>query len=150
MFRWKLFHYVLPCKRLIAIWKISNSPLCNMCEVVEDYEHMFITCEYFGEFWEKIRELLKKLKIGNHVINLKNLVFGYKIQDEKLFWLNFLLLIILFSINKIYYLSEQKTKRINVFNLFKYEFLKRLEVWSFRKSRIDPNLNIIEEILIHS
>ena len=121
-----------------------------MCEVVEDYEHMFITCEYLSEFWEKIRELLKKLKIGNHVINLKNLVFGYKIQDEKLFWLNFLLLIILFSINKIYYLSEQKTKRINVFNLFKYEFLKRLEVWSFRKSRIDPNLNIIEEILIHS
>jgi hypothetical protein len=33
-------------------------------------------------FWNDVKKLLEKLRIGIHILSLKNLVFGYKIEDE--------------------------------------------------------------------
>jgi hypothetical protein len=62
-----------------------------------------------------------EIKIEN-VVTLKHIVFGYKIFDKDYFDLNFLLAILGFSIYKAYYVSEQKTKQVNLYSLFVREY----------------------------
>jgi hypothetical protein len=53
-----------------------------------------------------------------------NFVFGYKIFDKCYYDLNYFLTIIGFSIYKAYYISEQKTKRLDVYSLCAREYLQ--------------------------
>jgi hypothetical protein len=57
-------------------------------------------------------------------ITLYHLVFGYKIFDKSYYDFNYFLTIIGFSIYKAYYISEQKTKRLDVYSLFARECLQ--------------------------
>jgi hypothetical protein len=68
-----------------------------------------------------IRILLEKLRIEIHIFLLKNLVFGYKIEDKSYNSINYFLTILLFTIYKSHYVSKQKENHINVFQLFKIE-----------------------------
>jgi hypothetical protein len=56
---------------------MENS-LYSICNIVEDYNHYFMTCILFKELWVKIKEVLKKCGIAND-ITLYHFVFGYKI-----------------------------------------------------------------------
>jgi len=47
-------------------------------------------------------------------LKLKHLIFGYKISDNNYYGVNYFIPILGFSIYKSYYLSEQKTKNVNV------------------------------------
>ena len=60
-------------------------------------------------------------KKGDHVFNLETLVFSYKIYDQAYFDLNLLITLIFFSIYKAYYISNQKQKKVDIFNFFKDE-----------------------------
>jgi hypothetical protein len=68
---------------------------------------------YLKEFWVKIQQILKKSNIEN-VVTLKHIVFGYKIFDKVYFDFNYFLTILGFSIYISYYVSEQKTKQVNM------------------------------------
>ena len=63
----------------------------------------------------------KTIKFENN-IRLQHLVFGYKIFDKEYFQLCYFLAILAFTIYKSYYVSEQKTKKIDIYLLFKNEF----------------------------
>merc|ERR1712074_61483 len=82
--------------------------------------HLYI----FRRILEKTKTLFDMLKIGSHIIQLRYLIFGYKIEDTNYYEINLILTIILYSIHKAYHISEQKTKNIDVFSIFKNEFLK--------------------------
>lgn len=125
IFRWKLTHFILPCKQLLYKWCITSNDQCSVCKVTEDYEHMFITCQYLDQFWSKIKVLLQKVKIDAHILNYTCLIGGYKINDTSYYDINFFLTIILFTIYKGTYVSEQKDKKIDIYSLFKKEFHKR-------------------------
>ena len=56
---------------------------------------------------------------------LKHLIFGNKISDKHYYDVNYFITILEFLIYKSYYLSEQKTKNVNV--IFIYEFNKRID-----------------------
>ena len=118
-----LLHFIIPTKKLLLKWKIMKNNLCNLCKIVEDYSHYFRTCIVFKDFWGKIKELLKKSGIEND-ITLYHLVFGYKIFDKSYYDFNYFLTIFGFSIYKAYYISEQKTKRLDVYSLFVREYLQ--------------------------
>ena len=60
-------------------------------------------------------------------LKLKHLIFGYKISDNNFYGVNYFITILGFSIYKSYYLSEQKTKNVNVYKFFIYEFNKRID-----------------------
>jgi hypothetical protein len=55
-------------------------------------------------------------------MSLKHLIFGYKISDNNYYGVNYFITILGFSMYKSYYLSEQKTKNVNVYKIFIYEF----------------------------
>ena len=75
-----------------------------------------------------VKILLEKLRIGIHILSLKNLVFGYKIEDEYYNSINYFLTILLFTIYKSHYVSKQKENHINVLQLFKIELKNRFEL----------------------
>jgi hypothetical protein len=67
---------------------------------------------------------------GLHIetkITLKHIVLGYKIDDKNYLALNVLITVVGFSIYKSYYISEQKTKYINVYRIFVNEYIKRIK-----------------------
>ena len=126
MFRWKPFHFIIPNKVLpfhfiipnkvlLYKWKIVGNSLWNFCKLDEDYSHYFITCAFLKDFWTKFQNLMKGLGIETK-ITLKHI--GYKIDDKISLALNFLITVVGFSIYKSYYISEQKTKYINVYRIF--------------------------------
>jgi hypothetical protein len=65
------------------------------------------TVFYSESFWNDVKILLEKLRIGIHILSLKNLVFGYKIEDEYYNSINYFLTILLFTIYKSHYVSKQ-------------------------------------------
>ena len=69
-------------------------------------------------FWNKINEMKKKIKSENN-IRLQHLIFGYNLFYKEYFHLNYFLTILTFTIYKSYHVSEQKTKKIDVYLLFK-------------------------------
>ena len=76
MYKWKLSQYILPNKKLLFQWKLSNDNLCNFCKQEENYEHFFISCKYLSDFWRKIYQILEKSGIKN-TVTFKPLVIGY-------------------------------------------------------------------------
>jgi hypothetical protein len=77
--------------------QMENINLCNVSRVEEDYDHFFMSCKYLDMFWNKINEVLKKVKFENNM-RLQHLVFGYKILDKEYFHLNYFLTILAFTI----------------------------------------------------
>ena len=128
IFRWKILHFILPNKKLLYQWKITDTQLCNFCNVEENYSHFFIECKFLEPYWKDIKSLLEHFRIGSHIISLKNLVLGYKIKDKEYNEINYLLTLILYAVYKAYYVSSQKQHYVNVYNIFKKEFKMRYEL----------------------
>jgi hypothetical protein len=76
VYKWKLIHYILPCKELLFKWHITTNNLCNNCQITENYEHFSFECKRLETFWRIIKNLFSKLKLGEHILTLKNLVTG--------------------------------------------------------------------------
>ena len=97
---------------------------------------MLASCSCLKEFWVKIQQILKKSNIENFV-TLKHIVFGYKIFDKDYFDFNYFLTILGFSIYKAYYVSEQKTKQVNIYSLFVREYITRIsQVQKLQNSKL--------------
>ena len=74
---------------------------------------IFITCSFLKTFWEKIYNLFKSNNL-EITLNLKHLIFGYKISYKKYYGANYFITILSFLIYKSMYLSEEKTTNVNV------------------------------------
>ena len=94
--------------------------------IMYSYLHYFITFFFFKTFLEKIYNLFQSNNL-EFTLKLKHLVFGYKISDNNYYGVNYFITILGFSIYKSYYLSEQKTKNVNVYTNFIYELNKRID-----------------------
>ena len=122
----KIFRWIL--LQLLYQWKVENTPLCDTCHIMYDYQHYFISCKSLDSFWNDVKVLLERLRIGIHILSLKKLVFGYKIEDKSDNSINYFPTILLFTIYKRHYVSKQKENHINVFQLFKTELKNRFEL----------------------
>ena len=74
---------------------------------------------------DKFQNLKKGLGIGN-TITLKHIVLGYKTDGKNYLALFFLITVVRFSIYKSYYISEQKTKYIDVNKIFANAYIQRI------------------------
>ena len=81
---------------------------------------------FFENVLGKIYNLFKSNNL-EFTLKLKHLIFGYKISDNNYYGVNYFITILGFSIYKSYYLSEQKTKNVNVNKCFIYELNKRID-----------------------
>lgn len=141
IFRWKLLHYILPCKQLLYIWKLKSDDQCHICNQLENYEHFFITCKYFQTFWKKVKVLLVKLNMGTQIITYKNLILGYKVYDKTYYDINLFLTVLMFSIHKSTYASEYKQHNVDVYRIFKLEFKQYFESMKLPDKKTSRFLN---------
>ena len=86
-------------------------------------QHYFIDCTYFRPFWNFLIEHFKKVGIENNMKKFKYIMIGYKIRDSNYKELNILLNVIGYTIYKVYHISEQKVKTVNVISIFKNELI---------------------------
>ena len=147
MFRWKLITYILPTQESLFTWNIENSPLCRHCGKIDNYQHFFIDCNLLETFWEKIYITLKSIGFSKK-ISLPHLVIGYKINDCEYWDLNVILTLISFSIYKTFYISEQRSKMINAFEIFKKEFRLYVNLRMKLNKKQSKLLNRVCNILI--
>jgi hypothetical protein len=81
---------------------------------------------FLKRFGKKIYNLFKSNNL-EITLKLKHLIFGYKISDKNYYGVNYFITILGFSIYKSYYLSEQKTKNVNVYKNVICELNKRID-----------------------
>lgn len=60
---------------------------------------------------------MQSLGIDKDIISLANLVAGSKFEDTAYFDMNNIITIVSFSVYKPHYVSERKTKKINILSL---------------------------------
>ena len=60
-FNFKVLYNLLPVKRNLCKWKISDDSQCNVCHVDEDIIHALITCRMNRSFWKYIYWVCQKV-----------------------------------------------------------------------------------------
>ena len=58
-FNYKLINCLLNTNISVSKWNKDVSPLCELCNVSEDSEHLLFSCTITSYLWEKIGILLK-------------------------------------------------------------------------------------------
>lgn len=117
-YKYKTINRIFPCRNIRWMWKMENSPNCLNCNVIEDYDHVFIECAHVQLYWSKILELFKKCGIEANIKNIKTLLIGYKISNSDYFYVNMILSVIGFCIYKSYFISNNWLLRCDIYKVF--------------------------------
>ena len=111
----KLLYHILPCKKYLLRWNNSsaNNGLCTLCGLPEDYMHMFCTCTRVNSFLQDVQQtILEKCMVNIDFKNFKTVIFGYKQRYTRYLDLNYLIVIVYYTIFKYYCIND--TYRINI------------------------------------
>jgi hypothetical protein len=141
----KLLHNILPCTELLYRWKIADTPYCNTCGGLDNYEHFFVTCNSLTSFWVKVTRLLEATGFSKKLVSLKSIVLGYRVDNNSYLEINYFLTIVGFSIYKSYYVSELRTKPVDIYALMKRELSYRLAVMSHRDTKLGVILKTLQK-----
>ena len=116
--------------------KLELLLIANVISVVKTIYIALSLVPIWKNFGWKYNKYWKKSNIENFV-TLKHIVFGYKIFDKDYFDFNYFFAILGFSIYKAYYVSEQKTKQVNIYSLFVREYITRIsQVQKLQNSKL--------------
>ena len=77
-FNFKILHRISPCGAFLHRWQMLPSGYCNICNLYEDYEHMFVSCKFVENLWDKIALLIKKAFDIELNITFKVIILGYR------------------------------------------------------------------------
>ena len=136
-FKFRLIHYIQPCGALAYQWKQTVSPLCETCKIIDDYQHMFIDCKSIKPLWHVVTKVLDKMMFTSLVPSLYVIVFGYKIWDSSYYALNYLLVIIGFTIVKFNTLKNTPKAFRDPVTLLKCEINKRIATLKILQTSVD-------------
>ena len=109
---------------------MTENPLCNVCEINESYEHLFINCTEIQSFWTKIITVFKKCGIESDVKTLKNILIGYRTNLPEYSAVNTLFSLIGFCIYKSYFISESRIKKNNSLTILKQELQRLIDLYN--------------------
>ena len=137
-FNYKILHQILPSGKLLHRWCLAISDLCILCQSIDDYEHMFVSCMRVKNLWIEISNLFEKafnLKIN---ITLKTIIIGnHSITDVNLHkFINTVLTIVKYTIFKSWCrhrLDKKLLKNANILHLCKLDLQYHLETEICRK-----------------
>jgi hypothetical protein len=74
------------------VWQFTSLSNSNrfLSSILKSWNTL-IWFSFCFSFWNNVNILLEKLRIGIHILSLKNLVFGYKIEDKSYNSINYFL-----------------------------------------------------------
>ena len=135
VFRWKLFHNIIPNQILLKKWNLTDDDKCYICKKLDTYEHYFLDCTALEYFWNRITNTLTILGYSKPLNKLKYVVLGYKSCIKEYNDINILLSLIGFTIYKWFHVSNQRRGSINIFALFRNEIDKKLWLKFYKNNK---------------
>ena len=80
-FQWKIVHNIFPTNILLSKIGIKDTEKCEMCDVTEQIEHLFIECQRIGFFWNVVETLINsKLRT---IIQLNDIIIILGIEQDE-------------------------------------------------------------------
>ena len=116
--------------KMLYMMKISNSPLCNYCNLLETLPHMLVECKNVHDFWVKAISWWNSQSGNSYTIDVLCILFGY-------------------------YPAERTTRLFNYYILLgkRYIFVQRLEQKTFSLPQfldIVKNKTIVQRAIAQS
>ena len=115
--QFRILSYVITCRKKLHEMKISDSPLCTApnCTQIDNHVHFFCECSYVNVFWENLFSWLDH-NIGYSLeVDVKNIILGVPIVDDRSAVLNYILLLAKYFIHK----QRMENKHILSMHAFK-------------------------------
>ena len=110
-FNLKILHGILPNMSNLHKWKLVPAPLCAVCLVREDTEHMFVSCCCVGGLWNQVSALMSHFNITSRV-ELSNIILGLSTTASDIYSINLILTIAKLSIFKIWMRYKDDQQRL--------------------------------------
>ena len=145
----KLIHKIVATNENLVKWKLKQSPNCEHCNEIETLQHFFLQCPYVQPIWISMHLILKKLGI-DHKFGMFEIIVGYKVQYRAYEDLNIILSQIVYVSYKTYFMTERRTKGININRILYNDMLNLVKYFDFKKSVhnfINKFCNALKEIL---
>ena len=76
-FNYRLLHNLLNCNNQLSKWKRDVSPLCTLCNVVENCEHLILHCKNVVNVWTKASNILR------FNVSWKHIVVGFYLENNR-------------------------------------------------------------------
>ena len=99
-FNYILLYNKLPHKYNLFKWKISDTSLCNSCQVRDDCKHFLFECVDVVPFWRQFNIAVNKIFKINIVLNWSNIIVGYQISNQCFMIMNVLIIVATFAVYK--------------------------------------------------
>ena len=132
-FNFKMLYNLIPTKRMLFVWKVENSDLCNLCKCREDLIHAFLECPLNMPFFRKLVELIRKVYNVNINVNIQTFLKMHKEND-----IDDILTIAFWSIYKMIILRNESGKDERKTKLW-WIFLKEVKI------RLDINVHFVKK-----
>ena len=71
---WKIYHRVLKTASYLKSWGLRISELCDLCSVVEDIDHVFLSCPVAVDVWKFVRPYISDL-LGYFIVSPQFIFF---------------------------------------------------------------------------
>ena len=142
-FQFNVLYNLIPCKKNLFLWSLSNTDKCDYCNEKENLEHFFM-CHKFRYFWTNFEQSVCIIEsYPTFKITLEQIICGYDIENKDKHLLNALIIIACFSIYKSRLIYRDTGKFVPISIYFTQE-LKRIQQTIFqskKKKRILMNQN---------
>jgi hypothetical protein len=103
-FQYKLLHRLTPCKKKLFDYKLSQSPMCEFCNKLDNLQHFILFCPKVEEFWLSFFQWWNRLGSVEIPLDFPQLeeciLFGFRIKEDTFMVLNQSILIAKFYIYK--------------------------------------------------
>ena len=77
-FNFKLLYNLIPTKRMLFLWKLSNYDTCETCNCKEDVVHAFVLCKNNIPFFERLIEMVGTVYKEDVKLDIHTLLKLYK------------------------------------------------------------------------
>ena len=121
-FNLKLLYNLIPTKRKLFLWQLSNSDTCEVCNTKEDLIHAFLYCKLNLSFFEKLFTMVKRVYKVDPCFDVNILLKNYKEKQ-----IDDIITIALWSIYKMLILRNEYGKEERKKKLW-FTFLKELKL----------------------
>ena len=83
--QWKIIHNIYPSKVTLKRMKISDTDLCDHCQVSDTVEHFFYQCHKVKPLWNEIQRKANTLYGAKVNLTEQNVILGYSLDKPMAF-----------------------------------------------------------------
>ena len=134
-FEYNILYNLICCRKNLFTWKLVDTNRCHFCNVIDDYDHFFITCNENKDLWLKFSNYVKCVMNNDFEISLYHIVCGWNIDRSEFDFVNILIELASFAVYKSKMIYNQTQKNVPNIVLFTQEFKKLDDILSNTKMK---------------